>query len=61
VLSCEETRFGAQLVDPEGPIWPVLPDLPPDPYRLHCRAPVATNAAYQDQPGAIFWQFQLPH
>lgn len=61
VLSCEETRFGAQFVDPEGPIEALVPGRPPDPFQLHGHAPIATNAAYRDQPIAIFWQFRLPH
>ncbi len=59
VLSCEETRYGGPAgrsgrPDLAGPARPAARPVP-----LQCHAPVATNAAYLDQPGAIFWQFQL--
>lgn len=63
---CDEPSYDHPFVDengaPPGETRPA-PELdlsePPNIWSLHGLAPVATNAAYRDQPLAIIWRFEL--
>jgi ubiquinone/menaquinone biosynthesis C-methylase UbiE len=66
VRRCEEPRRPAPLVDDDGtpvgddePPAPHIPGNPPNIWSLHRYAPETTNAAWQGQPAAIIWHFQL--
>jgi hypothetical protein len=49
---------GSSVTD-AGPPAEHDPAAAPDIWALHAFAAAATNAAYQDQPAAIIWHFQL--
>lgn len=59
VRSCDEPRFGDDLVDPASTPEPAPAGTVADPWLLHGWAPEAANAAYRGLPIAIFWRFQL--
>jgi ubiquinone/menaquinone biosynthesis C-methylase UbiE len=66
VRRCEEPTRPEPLYDDEGrdlyddaPAPEHVPGTPPDVWALHPLCPAATNAAFQGNPVAIIWHFQL--
>jgi ubiquinone/menaquinone biosynthesis C-methylase UbiE len=51
---------GTELIDDEPVERWTAREEPVDIYRLHPRAPAATNANFRDKPTCIVWDFQLP-
>jgi hypothetical protein len=50
------------MVKPQAvpePAPPADPQVPPNVWSLHLRAPDAANATYRDHPALIIWHFQL--
>jgi ubiquinone/menaquinone biosynthesis C-methylase UbiE len=57
VRRCEEPRRQSPVVDKDIPEH--IPGIPPNIWALHRFCPAATNAAWQGNPAAIIWHFQL--